>query len=63
MRRAGHVAHKGEKTLTQDTWFWWENWKETTRKARRRWKADVEMDFDRDQWLALVYTVMNLSVS
>jgi hypothetical protein len=56
--------------------FWWER-KDTTRKTRRRWEDNIRMDLremgwggmdwidlaqDRDQWRAIVNTVMNLRV-
>jgi hypothetical protein len=58
--------------------FWWEGLKERTiRKPRRRWEDNIKMDLreigwggmdwidlaqDRDQWRALVNTVMNLGI-
>jgi hypothetical protein len=56
---------------------WWESWKETTVKTKRRWVDNIKMDLreigrdgidwidlaqDRDQWRVLVNTVMNLRV-
>jgi hypothetical protein len=57
--------------------YWWESQKERGR-SRRRWVDNIKMDLreiewdgmnwmeldqDRDQWRALVNTVMNLRVS
>jgi hypothetical protein len=75
MRRAGHVACTGRKVYIG---FWWESQKESEsplgRLRRRRiilkWIFEMGlggMDWadlaqDRDQWRALVNTVMNLRV-
>jgi hypothetical protein len=57
--------------------YWWESQKRTLERLRRRWEDNIKMDLreigwngmdwidlaqDRDQWRALVNTVMNLWV-
>jgi hypothetical protein len=57
--------------------YWWERQKETDQRQRRRWVDNINMDLreigwggmewsdlaqDRDQWRALVNTVMNVRV-
>jgi hypothetical protein len=77
MRCAGHVARLGEKRNAYRILNGKARRKETTRKTRRRWVDNIKIDLrevgwngvdwvelaqDRDQWRALVNTVMNLRV-
>jgi hypothetical protein len=49
MRWAGHVARMGRRGM--HVGFWWETRrKETTRKARRRWKVNIKMDLREIGW-------------
>jgi hypothetical protein len=77
MRWAGHVAlMRGRRGM--HIGYWWESQKKNALgRPRRRWVDNIEMDLreigwdgmdwidlvqDRDQWRALVNTVMNLRV-
>jgi hypothetical protein len=74
MKWAGHVAHIGRRGM--HIGYWWEIQKERER-PRRRWVDKIKMDLreigwdgmdwidlaqDRDQWWALLNTVMNLRI-
>jgi hypothetical protein len=76
MRWAVHVARMGRRGM--HIGFWWESRKERPLgRPRRRWEDNIRMDLreigwggmdwidlaqDRDQWRALLNTVMNLRV-
>jgi hypothetical protein len=76
MSWAGHVARMGRRGM--HIGYWWESQKERRLgRPRYRWVDNIKMDLrerrwngmdwidlaqDRDQWRALVITVMNLRV-
>jgi hypothetical protein len=74
MRWAGHVARMGRRGMHVE--YWWKNQKERELgRPRRRWVDNIKMELgesdgmdwidlaqDRDQWRALVNTVMNLQI-
>jgi hypothetical protein len=77
MRYAGHVARMGEKTNTYRMLVGKPGGKRPLGRLRRRWVDNIEIELrkigcdgmdlidlaqDRDQWRALVNTVMNLGV-
>jgi hypothetical protein len=77
VRRAGHVARMGEKRNAYRILVKKPKGKSSVRRPRRRWVDNIKMDLrarewygmdwielaqDRDQWRALVNTVMNLRV-
>jgi hypothetical protein len=77
MRWAGHVAFRGEKRNAYRVLMRELEGKTPLRKPRRRWEDNIRMDLretgwggidwtdlaqDRDQWRALVNTVMNIRV-
>jgi hypothetical protein len=77
MRWAGHVARMGETRNTYRILVEKPEWKTPLRRPRRRWADNIKIYFreigwvgmdsfdlaqDRDQWRALVNTVMNLQV-
>jgi hypothetical protein len=77
MRWAEHTAHVGEKRNAYRIWVGKPERKIPLGKPRRRWEDNIKMDLretgwggmdwidlaqDRDQWRALVNTVMNLRV-
>jgi hypothetical protein len=77
MRWAGHVARKGEKRNAYRILVVKPDGKRPLGRPRRRWVNNIKMDLrdiewdgmdwidlaqDRDQWRALVNTVMNLQV-
>jgi hypothetical protein len=77
MRRAGHVARMGETRNAYRILVGKPEGKRPLGRLRRRWMDSVKMDLrqlewdgmdwielaeDRDQWGALVNTVMNLRV-
>jgi hypothetical protein len=77
MRWAGHVARMGEKRNAYRILVGMPEGKRPLGRPRRRWVDNIEMDLrgigwdggdwidlaqDRDQWRALVNTVMNLRV-
>jgi hypothetical protein len=78
MRWAGHVARMGEKRNAYRILVGKPAGKRPLGRPRRRWVDNIKMDLreigwdrmdwidlaqDRDQWRALVNTVMNLRVS
>jgi hypothetical protein len=78
MRWAGHVARMEEKRNEYRILMGKQEGKRPLGRPRRRWEANINMDLreigwggmdsidlaqDRDQWRALVNTVMNLRVS
>jgi hypothetical protein len=77
MRWTGHVARMGEKRNAYRIWVGKPEGKRPLGIHRRRWKDNIRMDLreigwggmdwndlaqDRDQWRALVNTVMKLRV-
>ena len=77
MRRAGHVAHMGEKRGVYGVLVGKPQGKRPLGRPRRRWEDNIKMDSkkvgcgsmdwielaqDRDRWRALVTVVMNLRV-
>jgi hypothetical protein len=77
MRWAGHVARMGNKRNAYRILVGKPEGKRPLRRPRRRWVDSIKMDLreigwdgtdlidlaqDRDQWRALVNTVMNLRV-
>jgi hypothetical protein len=73
--RAGHVARRGEKRNVYRILVRKPEGKRPLGRTRRRWEDNIKMDLreigwggidwidlaqDRDQWRALVNTVMNL---
>jgi hypothetical protein len=77
MRLAGHVACTGEKRSEYNIFVGKSEGKRPVGTPRRGWVGNIEMDLreigwggmdltdlaqDRDQWRALVNTVMNLQV-
>jgi hypothetical protein len=77
MRWAGHVARMGENTIAYSILVGKPEGNRLLGRPRRRWVANIKMDLreirwdgidwidlapDRDQWRALVNTVMNLRV-
>jgi hypothetical protein len=77
MRRAGHVARRGEKKNAYRILLGKPEGKRPLGRLRRRWVDNIKMDLrdigwddmdwidliqDRDQWRTLVNTVMNLRV-
>jgi hypothetical protein len=77
MRWAGHVARKREKRNAYRILVGKPEGKRTLGRPRRRWVDNIKMDLreigwdgknwidlarDRDQWRAVVNTVMNLRV-
>jgi hypothetical protein len=77
MRWAGHVARMGEKRNAYRILVGKPEGKRPLRRPRRRWEDNIKMDLreigwggmdwidlaqDRDQWKALVNTVMDLRV-
>jgi hypothetical protein len=77
MRRAGHVTRMGEKRNAYTILMEKPEGKRPLGRPRRRWVDNIKMDLgemalggmdwidlaqDRDQWRALVNTVMNLQV-
>jgi hypothetical protein len=77
MRWAGHVAHMGGKRNAYRILVGKPEGKRPLGRQRRRWMDNIKMDLreigwdgvdwvnlaqDRDQWRALVNTVMNLRV-
>jgi hypothetical protein len=77
MRWAGHVARMGEKRNARRIWIGKPEEKRPLGRSRRRWEDNIKMDLreiewggldwidvaqDRDQWRALVNTVMSLRV-
>jgi hypothetical protein len=74
MRLAGHVARKGEKSNAYRILVGNSEIKRPLGRPRRRWVDNIKMDLreigwdwinlvqDRDQWRALVSTVINLRV-
>jgi hypothetical protein len=75
MRWEGHAACMGEMRNVDK--FWLENLKRPLARPRRRWKDNIRMTLteigrkyvdgihlaqDRDQWRAVVNTVMNVRV-
>jgi hypothetical protein len=78
MRWAGHIAGMGEKRNANRILVGKPEGKRPLGRPRRRWVGNIKMDLrdiewdgmdwidmvqDRDQWRALVNTVMNLRVS
>jgi hypothetical protein len=78
MRWAGHVSLMGEKRNVYRILMGKPEGKRPLGRPRRRWEGNIRMDLreigcggmdwidlaqDRDQWRALVNTVMNLRVS
>jgi hypothetical protein len=78
MRWAGHVARMGEKRNAYKVLMGKPEGKRPLGRPRRRWDDNIRMDLreigwggmdwidlvrDRDQWRALVNTVMNFPVS
>jgi hypothetical protein len=78
MRWAGHVAGMGEKSNAYRILVGEPEGKRPIGRSRRRWEDNIKMDVreigwggmdwidlaqDRDQWRALVNTVMNLRVA
>jgi hypothetical protein len=77
MRWAGHVAHMGEKSYAYRILVGNLEGRRPLGRPRRRWEDNIKMDLreiewgrtdwidlvqDRDQWRALVNTVLNLRV-
>jgi hypothetical protein len=77
MRRAGHVARMGEERNVQKVLMGKPEGERTLGRPRCKWEDGIRMDLreigwgsidwiqlaqDRDQWRALVNTVMNLRV-
>jgi hypothetical protein len=77
MKWTGHVAHKGEKKNVYMIVMAKPEGKRTKGRIRRRWEDNIKMDvremgwgsmdwidlpLDRDQWRALLNTVMNLRI-
>jgi hypothetical protein len=77
MRQAGHVARMGEKRNAYRILMGNPEKKRPLGRPRRRWVDNIKMDLreigwdgrdwidltqDRDQWMALVNTVMNFRV-
>jgi hypothetical protein len=77
MRLAGHVARMGENRNRYRIWMGKPDGNRQLGRPRRRWEDNIKMDIreigwggmdwidlaqDRDQWRALVNTVMNLRV-
>jgi hypothetical protein len=77
MRWAGNVARRGEKRNAYRIWLGKPDGKRPLRRRRRRWVDNIKMDpreigwdgmdwidldQDRDQWMALVNTVMKFRV-
>jgi hypothetical protein len=77
MRWAGHVARRGEERNAYRILVGKPEGKRPLGRPRRRWEDNIKMDFreigwggmnwidldqDRDQWKALVNTVMKLRV-
>jgi hypothetical protein len=77
MRRAGHVARMGEMRNAYRILVGTPEEKRSLKIPRRKWVDNIEMELrkigwdgidwielaqDRDQWRALVNTVMNLQV-
>jgi hypothetical protein len=71
MRWAGHVARIGEKRNAYRILMGKPEGKTPLGRPRRRWVNNIKMDLreigwdgaqDRDQWRALVNTVLNLRV-
>jgi hypothetical protein len=77
MRWAGHIARLGEKRNACRILVWKQEGKRPLGRPRRRWVDNVKMDLreigwdgvdwsdmaqDRDQWRALVNTLLNLRV-
>jgi hypothetical protein len=77
MRWAGHVAHMGEKMIAYRMLVGKSEGKRPLGRTRRRWEDNIRMDLrkigwgcmdwivlaqDRDQWRALVNTVMDLRI-
>jgi hypothetical protein len=77
MRRAGHVARKGDKRNACRILVGKPEGKRPLGRPRRRWVDNIKMDLreigwngmdwidlvqDRDQWRTLVNTVMNFRV-
>jgi len=75
MRLTGHVARMGGNENTYEVLIRSREGKSPLRKPRNRWEGNIRMDLretgwkdvhwmhlaqDRDQWHALVNTVMNL---
>jgi hypothetical protein len=75
MRWAGHVARMGEKRNAYRTFVGNSEGRRSLGRPRRRWVDNIKIDLreiewdgmdwidvaqDRDQWRALVKTVMNL---
>jgi hypothetical protein len=65
MRWAGHVARMGETRNAYRVLVGKREGKRPQGRPRRRWVDNIRMDWidmaqDRDQWRALVNTVMNL---
>jgi hypothetical protein len=77
MRWAGHVARMGRRGMYIGYWWGKPEGKRPLGRPRRRWMDNIKMDLreigwdgvdwielaqGRDQWRALVNTVMNLRV-
>jgi hypothetical protein len=75
IRRAGHLAHMGERRGVYRVLVWKPEGKRPLGRPRRRWEDNIKMDLhevgyvgmdwiklfqDRDRWLAIVNVVTNL---
>jgi hypothetical protein len=75
IRCAGHVARMGRREMHTGFWWESQERERPLGRPRRRWEDNIKMDLremgwsgmdwtdlaqDRDQWKALVNTVMNL---